>query len=133
MIMSKISPMQMVEPAGPMLVTSLESSANLLPIARQQQVVVATDGNKDDECDRQGQPMQLCPQERLPHAGRQPPVAYREVLHTIRTVSTASEPIIAVAIVRVNQVNSKLAGPGAAIAQWPNVFATEASGKLNDQ
>jgi hypothetical protein len=48
--------------------------------------------------------------------------AYREALHTIRTVSTASRPMIVVAIVSVDQVNSRLAGSGAAIAQWPTVF-----------
>jgi len=41
--------------------------------------------------------------------------------------------MIAVAIISVAQVNSRLAGSGAAIAQWPAVFATEANGKLNDQ
>ena len=41
--------------------------------------------------------------------------------------------MIVVAIIRVNQVNSQLPGFGAAIAQWPTVFAAEANGKLNDQ
>jgi hypothetical protein len=43
--------------------------------------------------------------------------------------------MIAVAIIRVDQANSRLAGSGAASAQWqwPTVFADEASGKLNDQ
>jgi len=40
--------------------------------------------------------------------------------------------MIAVAIISVDQVNSRLAGFGAAIAQWPTVFAVEANGKLND-
>jgi len=41
--------------------------------------------------------------------------------------------MIVVAIIRVDQVNSQLPGFGAAIAQWPTVFAAEANGKLNDQ
>jgi hypothetical protein len=41
--------------------------------------------------------------------------------------------MIAVAIVSIDQDTNRLAGPGAAIAQWPNVFAAEANGKLNDQ
>jgi hypothetical protein len=48
-------------------------------------------------------------------------------------VGTASKPMIAVAIVSVDQANSRLAGFGATIAQWPTVFAAEANGKLNDQ
>jgi hypothetical protein len=41
--------------------------------------------------------------------------------------------MIAVAVISVDQINSRIAGPGAAIAQWPTVFAAEANGKLNDQ
>ena len=41
--------------------------------------------------------------------------------------------MIAVAMVSMDQVNTRLAGLGAAIAQWPTVFAVEATGKLNDQ
>jgi hypothetical protein len=33
--------------------------------------------------------------------------------------------MIAVAIVSVDQVNSRVTGSGAAIAQWPTVFAAE--------
>jgi len=40
--------------------------------------------------------------------------------------------MIAVTVISVDQVNSRLAGFGAAIAQWPNVFADEANEKLND-
>jgi len=53
-------------------------------------------------------------------------------LRTIRAVSAASKPMIAVTVISVDQVNSRLAGFGAAIAQWPNVFADEANEKLND-
>jgi len=41
--------------------------------------------------------------------------------------------MIAVAIIGVGQANSRLAGSGAAIAQWPTVFVIDANGKLSDQ
>ena len=59
--------------------------------------------------------------------------AYRGVLHTIRTVSTASKPMIVLAIISVDHASSRPAESGAAIAQWPTVFADDANGKLNDQ